>query len=176
MNKNNDITPAENQLVSKVSELIELARKQVASTVNLTMVRTYFEIGRMIVEDEQQGKVRAEYGKTVLKDLSVKLIEKFGKGFSLSNLKNMRQFFLIFGDRELAIRQEPSGELLVQDNQSDEKRQKAPGELLNHDIKAGSFRQKVSFNSPKFTLSWSHYLILMRIENPAERSLLPNNL
>lgn len=158
MNKKNDITPAENQLLSKVSELIELARKQVASTVNLTMVHTYFEIGRMIVEDEQQGKVRAEYGKTVLKDLSVKLIEKFGKGFSLSNLKNMRQFFLIFGERELAIRQKPSGE------------------LLNHEIKSDSIWQKPSSNSHQFTLSWSHYLILMRIENPAERSLLPNNL
>jgi predicted nuclease of restriction endonuclease-like (RecB) superfamily len=152
MSKNNEITPVENQLLSKVSELIELARKQVAVTVNLTMVHTYYEIGRMIVEDEQKGKERAEYGKTVLKDLSVKLIEKFGKGFSLSNLKNMRQFFLVFGDRELAIRW------------------KASGELLTQEIKAGSIRQKVSSNSPKFTLSWSHYLILMRIKNPMERS------
>ncbi|MEI6091598.1 MAG: PDDEXK nuclease domain-containing protein [bacterium] len=151
MKKNNDITTSENQLLSKVSELIELARKQVASTVNLTMVHTYFEIGRMIVEDEQKGKERAEYGKTVLKDLSVKLIEKFGKGFSVSNLKNMRQFFLIFGDRELTIRQKPSGVLLMKEKHTD------------------VIRQKPSSVSCDFTLSWSHYLILMRIENPAER-------
>ena len=83
----------DNQLFSKVAELIELARKKVATTVNLTMVHTYFEIGRMIVEDEQQGKVRAEYGKSVLKDLSIRLTEKFGKGFSVENLDRMRFTF-----------------------------------------------------------------------------------
>lgn len=89
----------DNQLYSKITELIELVRKKVATTVNLTMGHTYFEIGRMIVEDEQQGKERAEYGKSVLKDLSNRLTEKFGKGFSEQNLRNMRQFFQVYTER-----------------------------------------------------------------------------
>jgi hypothetical protein len=57
-----------NKLYNRISELIELARQKVASVVNLTMVHTYFEIGRLIVEEEQQGKERAEYGKKVMKN------------------------------------------------------------------------------------------------------------
>lgn len=142
----------ENQLFSKVAQLIELARKKVATTVNLTMVHTYFEIGRMIVEDEQQGKERAEYGKTVLSDLAVRLTEKFGKGFSEPNLRNMRKLFLIYSVRTFQIQQRPSTELQ---------------NSVNH---ASEISQKVSAGSFGFTLSWSHYLILMRIDNPAERS------
>ena len=97
----------DNLLFGKIAELIEQARKKVATAANLTMVHTYFEIGRMIVEDEQQGKERAAYGKNVLKDLSGRLTEKFGKGFSEQNLRNMRQFFQIYSER--AIRQTPSG-------------------------------------------------------------------
>ena len=71
-----------NKLYNRISELIGLARQKVASVVNLTMVHTYFEVGRMIVEDEQKGKDRAEYGKAVLKELSIRLTGRFGKGFS----------------------------------------------------------------------------------------------
>jgi len=62
MNKNKDDILKENQLFSRISELIEQARGRVASVVNLTMVHTYYEVGRMIIEDEQQGKERAAYG------------------------------------------------------------------------------------------------------------------
>ncbi|MBP7434353.1 DUF1016 family protein, partial [bacterium] len=72
------------------------ARQNVVKTVNQTMVYTYFEIGRMILEDEQHGKKRAEYGKQVLKELSAKLSKEFGKGFSERNLEQMRQFFLTY--------------------------------------------------------------------------------
>lgn len=60
------------------------------------MVHTYFEIGRMIVEEEQNGYERAEYGALILKKVSKELTEKFGKGFSLTNLKQMRQFYLVY--------------------------------------------------------------------------------
>jgi ribosomal protein L13E len=89
MSKEMDKSTNDTQLFSKVAELIDLARKKVASAVNLTMVHTYFEIGRMIVEDEQQGKERAEYGKQVLKELSNRLTAKYGKGFSVENLNKM---------------------------------------------------------------------------------------
>ncbi len=60
------------------------------------MVTAYWNIGKLIVEDEQNGNARAEYGKAVLEELSTKLTEEFGKGFTITNLKNMRQFYLLF--------------------------------------------------------------------------------
>ncbi len=81
-------------LFSNIAELLVLARNKVVQTVNQTMVRTYFEIGRMIVEDEQGGEERAIYGKSVLKKLSLQLSHVFGKGFSVDNLQNMRLFYL----------------------------------------------------------------------------------
>jgi len=141
----------EDRLYKKIAELIEHARHKVATTINLTMVHTYFEIGKMIVEDEQRGKLRAEYGKAVLKDLSNRLTGRFGKGFSEQNLRNMRQFFVIYSAKCLPICQKPSSELQSIGGLSD----------VNW--------QKSSANLPCFVLSWSHYLVLMRIENPEER-------
>jgi hypothetical protein len=117
---------AANTLYSKIADLLHTARQTVVHTVNQTMVYTYYEIGRMIVEDEQQGKERAAYGKQVLKELSKQLTANFGKGFSADNLQNMRQFYLSYSIYETTSR--------------------------------------------KFVLSWSHYLKLMRIENPDERN------
>lgn len=114
----------ENPLYSKVAALLEQAREQVASIVNLTMVHTYFEIGKMIVEEEQQGELRAAYGKKVLKELSFRLKERFGKGFSEQNLRNMRQFFLVYQDRADSIRQKPSSELQSFNPQLVKKQQK----------------------------------------------------
>ena len=82
-----------NELYSKIADLLKIAKQKVVRAVNQTMVYTYYEIGRMIVEDEQQGKERAEYGKQVLKELSEQLTDDFGKGFSVDNLQNMRQFY-----------------------------------------------------------------------------------
>ena len=85
-------------VIEEVQENIYMkeARKSVVKTVNKTMVYTYFEIGRIIVEEEQKGKARAEYGKQIIKELSQRLTREFGKGFSTTNLKQMRQFYLTF--------------------------------------------------------------------------------
>ena len=83
----------ENVLYNQIADLIELARKKVATSVNLTMVYTYFEIDKMIVNEEQEGKARAEYGKAILKTLSEQLSKRFGKGFSVENLDRMRFFY-----------------------------------------------------------------------------------
>ena len=88
----NAIVP--DNLYSRIAGLLQAARQNVVRAVNQTMVYTYYEIGRMIVEDEQQGKERAEYGKQVLKELSKRLIVEFGKGFSERNLEQMRQLYL----------------------------------------------------------------------------------
>lgn len=90
------LSPSNQALLTSIRELLSTGRKQVAQTVNATMVQTYWQIGRLIVEDEQQGEARAEYGKAVLKNLSTSLTDEFGKGFDTSNLRNMRLFYLAF--------------------------------------------------------------------------------
>lgn len=81
---------------AQIVDLLQSARNQVVRTVNQTMVFTYFEIGRTIVEEEQQGKDRAEYGKRLLKELSEILTKEFGKGFSITNIQQMRNFYLAY--------------------------------------------------------------------------------
>ena len=76
----------------QIKELMENAKKQVSVKINNILVQTYWEIGKIIVEDEQKNKERAEYGKKLLKELSKKLTKEYGKGFSKSNLFNMRNF------------------------------------------------------------------------------------
>jgi len=87
---------ASNELVQRISNLLDDARHRIVQSVNHTMVLTYFEIGRMIVEEEQNGNVRADYGVQLLKTLSIKLTIDFGKGFSKRNLEQMRQFYLVY--------------------------------------------------------------------------------
>ena len=82
---------------NKIAKLLKNARKSVVQTINRTMVYTYFEIGRTIVEEEQKGKIRAEYGKKIIKELSQKLTYEFGKGFSIRNIEQMRRFYLTYG-------------------------------------------------------------------------------
>ncbi|MGL6101008.1 MAG: PDDEXK nuclease domain-containing protein, partial [Fusobacteriaceae bacterium] len=83
-------------LYHDIKALLENARKKVLSTVNSTMTLTYFLIGKKIVEEEQNGVIRAEYGKELIKNISTKLTEEYGKGFSVRNLEQMRQFYLVY--------------------------------------------------------------------------------
>lgn len=83
-------------LYSEIARIIRDARQTVSRSVNSAMVATYWQVGRLIVEDEQQGKAKAEYGKAVLKSLSVRLSAEFGKGFDASNLRYMRLFYQRF--------------------------------------------------------------------------------
>lgn len=93
MSENLPQPTAQNALLTNIRELLNQGRKQVFQAVNAAMVQTYWEIGRLIVEDEQQGQARAEYGKGVLKTLSTALTNEFGKGFDVRNLSNMRSFY-----------------------------------------------------------------------------------
>ena len=111
---------------AEISSLLKEARKSIVSNINTTMTKTYFLIGKRIVEEEQNGNERAEYGEKLIKNLSKKLTEEFGKGFSKRNLWQMKQFYLAYS--------------------------------------------KVQTVSAQFKLSWSHYLILMRMENIEERN------
>ena len=84
------------RLLNDVRQLISAARHAVVNSVNQAMVRTYWEIGRRIFEEEQQGKQRADYGKGLIQALSQELTKEFGKGFSTTNLANMRLFYTSF--------------------------------------------------------------------------------
>ncbi len=134
----------QHNLYLSIAELLQAARQAAMRTVNQTMVYTYYEIGRMIVEDEQQGTERAAYGKRVLKELSAKLTTEFGKGFSVQNLENMRKFYHLYSNdanSQSALRISEKSQSLI----------------------------RISKNTSA-TLSWTHYLVLIRIENNKERS------
>ncbi|WBV59952.1 PDDEXK nuclease domain-containing protein [Chryseobacterium camelliae] len=87
---------SEDSLFQSVKEIITQSREKVFRIANSTLLFTYWQIGKLIVEDEQKGKERAEYGKYTLKNLSKKLTLEFGKGFDESNLRNMRSFYSVF--------------------------------------------------------------------------------
>ncbi|MEJ6080170.1 PDDEXK nuclease domain-containing protein [Vibrio sp. 1-Bac 57] len=103
----NQLTQNSEALFVNIRTLLNQSRKQVVQAVNSAMVQTYWQIGQLIVEDEQQGERRAEYGKAVLKALSISLTKEFGKGFDLTNLRKMRALYLCFPIRD-ALRLELS--------------------------------------------------------------------
>jgi predicted nuclease of restriction endonuclease-like (RecB) superfamily len=92
--------PIANNLFNDIKKLIIEAKSQIYSSVNTTMTTTYWNIGRKIVEEEQEGKERAEYGKALLKKLSIKLTKEFKRGYSEDNLKNMRRFYIAYSKSE----------------------------------------------------------------------------
>ncbi len=104
------------KLFSQIVDLLQSARSKVVQTVNQTMVFTYFEIGRMIVEEEQNGKNRAEYGKSLLRDLSKVLTSEFGKGFSITNIQQMRNFYLVYQKQQtLSVKSEKQNQQILLD-------------------------------------------------------------
>jgi len=159
-------------LLIEVRQLIQSARRGVSTVVDTFQVVTNFEIGRRIVEHEQKGAKRAAYGSELLKELSARLTEEFGKGFSRTNLEYMRKFFLEWQNRVPQISQMLSGILLdapifqslTEKSVGSEISQTPSGKLVPARI-----RQTASGKSP-FTLSWSHYVALMTIHDPEERS------
>lgn len=102
-----DLTPEQVAIAEKtalyhgIRDVLLTARKQARQAINDTMVQAYWHVGRLIVEDEQGGQARAEYGKGVLEDLSRRLTSEFGKGFTAANLRNFRQFYFSFTMEEI---------------------------------------------------------------------------
>ncbi len=145
-------------LFQQVAVLLQNARQQVLRTINSTMVYTYFEIGRMIVEEEQNGKDRAEYGKQILKGLSQQLTKEFGKGFSLRNLEQIRKFYQIY-----SISSTVSTILEIQ------KTQTLSAESNDNISQTVSTELNSQNFFSIFKLTWSHYTFLMRIDDEKER-------
>lgn len=87
--------------LNEIKQILHSARQQAYAAVNSAMVEAYWKIGKRIILEEQNGKGRAEYGKEIIKTLSVELIAEFGKGFGERNIRNFRQFYLMFSDLEI---------------------------------------------------------------------------
>jgi len=139
-------------LFRRIVEIINDARGCVARVVNSAMVQAYWEIGRQIVEVEQQGDPRAGYGEQVLVQLSDRLTQRFGRGFSLPHLKRMRQFFKVYAAYPI---QAP----VFADNEIQQ-----IGSALRSQLPLSAqpqFRQE---------LGWTHYRLLMTISNSSTRS------
>ena len=97
--------PSIPDIYTEIRETLLTSRRKAYTAVNFAMVQAYWQIGRIIVEHEQNGSLRAEYGKGVLRDVSERLTEEFGKGFDIRNLRNMRSFYTAFPNRN-ALRTE----------------------------------------------------------------------
>ncbi len=152
----NDIQLRENALFERISSLIDLAHKRVKTTIDTTMVYTYYGVGQYIVEDEQQGERRAQYGQAVLKNLSARLTNKYGEGWSVDTLENCRKFYRVYSGYEISSAVQTKSETLSRES----------------DIQPLEISETLSRkygNNLSFTLSWSHYLVLMRIKNEEER-------
>lgn len=154
-------------LITEVRDLIQSARLRVASVVDTFQVMTNFEIGRRIVEHEQKGAKRAAYGAEVLKELSARLTEEFGRGFSVTSLKLMRLFFVSYAHR---IGQTVSDQFI----QPGKIGQTASDELAISQTPSAKWEifetLPGKFGSNPLTLSWSHYVELLGIKDPDERS------
>lgn len=138
--KKGEIASIKYDFLQNVYDILVNARKNAKTAVNLSMVYAYFEIGRMIIEEEQHGANRAAYGTQLLKELSMYLTQNFGKGFSVANLKNIRQFYKVYSVDQI-------GETVF-----------------------SQFENLPTVSTGRrFYLSWSHYLKLMRIDNIDER-------
>ena len=96
IDKPNQTLSASNHLFAEIREVLVAARRTAYKAVNFAMVTAYWNVGRLIVEDEQKGHIRAEYGKAILADLSKRLTDEFGKGFDERELRRIRQFYLVF--------------------------------------------------------------------------------
>lgn len=163
-------------LVERVVAIIEEARSRVVRTVNSEMVLSYWQIGREIVEHVQRGSTRAEHGEQVIEDLSAQLRERIGRGYSTTNLKYFRLFYVTYRDRRPAIRHEAG------DGSEVAVGRVVPGEFVTslvtnskgraaaqnpHGAGAESHDAPPGFSS---RLSWSHYRTLTKVADPAARA------
>ena len=131
------------QIVTDIQDILRLAQQSAVRHINTAMVTAYWQVGRRIVEEEQQGESRAAYGRALIKTLSEELQSEFGKGFSVDNLENMRRFYNVY------------------------RVQQSSTEFVSPPISETPSRK---LEIPDFQLSWSHYQMLIRIDDAGERS------
>jgi predicted nuclease of restriction endonuclease-like (RecB) superfamily len=142
------------QLFKNIKTLVHQSRLELYVVANTTLTETYFHVGRAIVEYEQQGSIKAIYAKETLINLSSKLTEVLGKGFSVDNLENMRKFYILYKDDYLKhVYKNTKSETLSRKSELTKK-----SETLSRKLSLSPFR-----------LSWSHYIFLSSIDDALER-------
>jgi len=139
-------------LINEIRDLVRQTRMTAAHTVNTLQVATNFEIGRRIIEFEQQGNRRAEYGERIIRVLSQRLTTELGRGFSKRNLEYIRRFYLEYRDEIPRIAQTLSAQLPAGTGSENQIVQTVSAQF-----------------TPAFALSWSHYIFLLNIKNRDER-------
>ena len=149
-------------LFERVVSIIEEGRKNTVRAINFNIVLSYCLIGREIVEEIQEGKVRAEYGKQILEELSQKLNIQYGKGFSVANLRLFRQFYLTYSERMINYLR-PNTCIEVQKSPSDDLATQQVIDTIRYPV--GS-ELNTGFNPQ---LSWSHYRALIRVKKDDAR-------
>ena len=150
-------------LVSGVSELLEAARRASVRTVNAFMTATYWDVGRRIVEFEQGGENRAEYGGQLLKRLAADLTSRHGRGFSVQNLENMRLFYGVCGTKEIS--ETLSGKLALESPHTasvTQKFQTPSGIFQTASRESPTLPFNLADVARAFPLPWSHYVLLVR--------------
>jgi predicted nuclease of restriction endonuclease-like (RecB) superfamily len=160
------------QLYADIKYILEQARSKAIRAVNFSMVAAYWEIGKRIVEDEQHGSERAQYGESVLKELSKRLTLDFGKGFTVANIEYFRKFYIVFSKQTNsdALRRNSKS------NKTDAVRRDFHEETYIDNSQA--IKQDRSghsnFQNLRRELSWTHYRLLMRVEDETARDYYMN--
>lgn len=168
-------------LIGGIAELLETARRTAARTVNVLMTATYWEIGRRIVEFEQGGKARAEYGEEVLQRLAKDLSARFGRGFSYPNVNKFRQFYLAFPSANIlstpSIESTQSIVSTASIELADRKGQTPSGKFRPKNSATASRKSEPLIRSfalsdlaAAFPLPWSHYVRLLSVKSALARA------
>ncbi len=182
------------KFVNEIKDILNIAKERVMTSINIAMVYSYYEIGKRIVIEEQKGKKRANYGKEILEMLSKELTKEFGRGYSVTNLRMIRKFYLVYKqDRiqqtvfaeskdimSLSSEDQIGQTVFIQSKDKislTDKNQihqpvvaesKDNMSLHQYDIE-GIDKYPLTSDGKRFFLSWGHYIRLMRIRNVDER-------
>ena len=162
------------QLLSGIQRLLEEARHQVARSVNAILTATYWEIGRRIVEHEQEGSSRAGYGELLLEKLSNDLTRRFGRGFGAVNLSQMKKFYLLWSPERIfqtLSEKLPPTEKVQKDNQilQTPSEEFARSALNSPRLKTIARKFDIGVLATVFPLAWSHYVTLLSVKNDYAR-------
>jgi predicted nuclease of restriction endonuclease-like (RecB) superfamily len=161
--------------VNRIRAILRSGRYRALQTINSAMITAYWIIGKEIVEAEQRGKSRADYGRALLEQLSLSLKKEFGKGYSVQNLRLMRQFYLVYEDRGQGKRYTLCSESVSTPDDDKKRYSLSSGSVTRGESKKNLYtlcRESLVGPLAAFLpeLSWSHYRILMRIEEPLKRN------
>lgn len=160
--------------IREIKELVNSAKQRVVTSINIAMVYTYYEIGRRIVEQEQKGSNKANYGEELLIQLSSELTKEFGKGYSLTNLKLIRKFYLVYSSQKSQTAFDQSKIIYNFKTKTlsynNSKKQIGETAFLQSKIINDFNNYPITSDGHRFFLNWASYILLMRIKDPNERS------